>query len=158
MGFQRRFYLQVQAILSRLQIMFCYCSATRRCFIFSKTTTGRWRWTEYTTCTTQHPFVWYSNPVKWRLVGDRAKSSSVGGKRPHGQTENEAGWALGCCTCLRRRTNKRIAHCTSIMSRKPEIMLDVHPPRLSPWDPSAVHSRIQLAAVWITAYDYMHNS
>ena len=53
---------------------------------------------------------------------------------------------------------RRIAHCTSIMSRKPEIMLDIHPPRLSLWDPSAVHSRIQLAAVWITAYDYMHNS
>ena len=35
-------------------------------------------------CTTQHPFVWYSNPVKWRLVGDSAKSLSVGGKRPLG--------------------------------------------------------------------------
>ena len=27
-GFQHRFYLQVQAILSRRQIMFCYCSTT----------------------------------------------------------------------------------------------------------------------------------
>ena len=33
MEFQRRFYLQVQAILSGL-LIFCYCLTTPRCFIF----------------------------------------------------------------------------------------------------------------------------
>ena len=170
MGFQRRFYLQVQAILSRRQIMFCYCSTTLHrgvsYFFFFKNTArpqgGGGGQSARRALRSIHSF---GTTTLWNrallVIMFEVRLSVAEGPVESLWTNWEwgRGWALRCCTWSRRRTNKRIARCTSIMSRKPEIMLDVHPPRLSLWDPSAVHSRIQLAAVWITVYDdFMHNS